>query len=158
MKTTNMGVSFRTAACLLVVLQISVEADAARVPTGTALAPVQEIVRGNGTEPATLDVQRAESNEAFNIINDLFEGLVSIDAGGQPRPALAASWETSDNVTWTFHLRSGLTWSDGSPLTARDVVFSWRIQKRRRLTLLLLIMPTSKMPSRLCKENWHLTN
>ncbi|AXF78149.1 ABC transporter substrate-binding protein [Erwinia tracheiphila] len=126
MKTTNMGVSFRTAACLLVVLQISVEADAARVPTGTALAPVQEIVRGNGTEPATLDVQRAESNEAFNIINDLFEGLVSIDAGGQPRPALAASWETSDNVTWTFHLRSGLTWSDGSPLTARDVVFSWR--------------------------------
>nr|WP_261642934.1 ABC transporter substrate-binding protein [Erwinia mallotivora] len=124
MKTMSAGAFYRTAASLLVAFGVG--ASAAQVPAGTQLAAAQEIIRGNGTEPATLDVQRAESNEAFNVINDLFEGLVSIGADGKPRPGLASSWETQDNITWTFHLRPGLTWSDGSPLTAQDVVFSWR--------------------------------
>lgn len=126
MKTMSLGAFYRTATSLLVALQVGLAANAAQVPAGTQLAPVQEIVRGNGAEPATLDVQRAESNEAFSIINDLFEGLVSIGPDGNPRAGLASSWDTHDNTTWTFHLRPGLTWSDGSPLTARDVVFSWQ--------------------------------
>ena len=107
-------------------LYTTAAAYAAVIPAGVTPAAVQEIVRGNGAEPATLDVQKAETNDAFNVINDLFEGLVRTGSDGKAMPALAASWETSDNRTWTFHLRPGLTWSDGTPLTARDVVFSWR--------------------------------
>jgi peptide/nickel transport system substrate-binding protein len=42
------------------------------------------------------------------------------------QPALAESWDTSeDGLTWTYHLRSGLTWSDGQPLTSADVVYTF---------------------------------
>ena len=56
----------------------------------------------------------------------LYETLTAIDAGLQTRPALASSWDFADGGrTVTFHLRPGLTFSDGSPLTAADVVRSW---------------------------------
>ena len=43
------------------------------------------------------------------------------------RPALAESWDvTPDQLTWTFHLRRGVNFHDGSPLTADDVVFTYR--------------------------------
>jgi len=56
----------------------------------------------------------------------LFEGLVAIDNATQDVvPALARSWEPSpDSLAWTFHLRRGLRWSDGTPLTADDVIFT----------------------------------
>ncbi len=56
----------------------------------------------------------------------LFESLTAIDAGLQTRPALAASWEFRDGgSTVVFHLRPDLAFSDGTPLTAADVVRSW---------------------------------
>jgi ABC-type transport system substrate-binding protein len=56
----------------------------------------------------------------------LFESLTAIDAQLQTRPALAASWEFRDGgATVVFHLRPDLTFSDGSPLRAEDVVRSW---------------------------------
>ncbi|CAM3718991.1 ABC transporter substrate-binding protein [Rouxiella silvae] len=100
--------------------------NAANVPAGVELAQKQEVVRNNGSEPATLDLQKAESSVESNILGDLFVGLVSIDDNGNARPELAESWETKDNKTWIFHLRPGLRWSDGSPITAQDVVYSWR--------------------------------
>ena len=60
------------------------------------------------------------------ISAQLFETLTAIDAGLQTRPALAASWEFRDGGrTVVFHLRPNLAFSDGSPLTAADVVRSW---------------------------------
>ena len=60
------------------------------------------------------------------ISAQLFESLTAIDATLQTRPALAASWELRDGgSTVVFHLRPDLTFSDGSPLTAEDVVRSW---------------------------------
>ncbi|PHM71183.1 ABC transporter substrate-binding protein [Xenorhabdus kozodoii] len=99
---------------------------AAVIPPGTQLAEKQEIVRNNGAEPASLDVDKVEGNIALNIINDFFDTLVGTDKQGQIIPKLAASWETKDNKTWVFHLRKGSKWSDGTPITAQDVVFSWR--------------------------------
>jgi len=104
----------------------SLPALAAQVPAGVELAAKQEIVRNNGSEPASLDAHKVSSDVEFNIISDLFTGLISIDDQGNPHPALAASWENKDNKVWTFHLRPDLKWSDGSPITAQDVVFSWR--------------------------------
>ena len=61
------------------------------------------------------------------VTSQLFESLTAIDATLQTRPALAESWEFRDGgATVVFHLRPGLTFSDGSPLTADDVVRSWR--------------------------------
>lgn len=99
---------------------------AAVIPPGTQLAEKQEIVRNNGAEPASLDVDKVEGNIALNIINDFFDTLVGMDEQGKIIPKLAASWETKDNKTWIFHLRKGIKWSDGTPITAHDVVFSWR--------------------------------
>jgi len=100
--------------------------NAATVPAGVVLAQKQEVVRNNGDEPATLDLHKAESDVETNILSDLFVGLVSIDDSGNPLPELAASWESKDNKTWIFHLRPDARWSDGTPITAQDVVFSWQ--------------------------------
>ena len=60
------------------------------------------------------------------ISAQLFEGLTAIDAQLQTRPALAESWEFRDGgATVVFHLRSGIRFSDGSPIRAEDVVRSW---------------------------------
>ena len=60
------------------------------------------------------------------ISAQLFEGLTAIDAQLQTRPALAASWDFRDGgSTVVFHLRSGVTFSDGTPITADDVLRSW---------------------------------
>ncbi|WP_061708643.1 ABC transporter substrate-binding protein [Pseudenterobacter timonensis] len=101
-------------------------AQAASVPQGTALAEKQELVRNNGSEPASLDPHKVESDVEFNIISDLFDGLVSVSPAGEIQPRLAEKWETKDNTVWTFHLRPGITWSDGTAITAQDVVWSWQ--------------------------------
>ncbi|WP_228860297.1 ABC transporter substrate-binding protein [Xenorhabdus sp. PB61.4] len=99
---------------------------AAVVPEGTKLAAKQEIVRNSLSEPASLDVHKVSSDVEFDIIHDFFEGLVYTDRQGNIEPRLAERWETSDNKTWVFHLRKGIKWSDGTPITAHDFVFSWR--------------------------------
>ncbi|MDR0217893.1 MAG: ABC transporter substrate-binding protein [Enterobacteriaceae bacterium] len=99
---------------------------AAVVPPGTPLAEKQEVSRSQGAEPASLDVHKVESDMEFNIIHDFFDGLVYTDRQGNIEPKLAESWETKDNKTWVFHLREGIKWSDGTPITAQDFVYSWR--------------------------------
>lgn len=98
--------------------------SAANVPEGTILADKQELVRNNGSEPASLDPHKVESDVEFNIISDMFDGLVAVKPDGTIEPRLAASWENKGN--WIFHLREGITWSDGTPITAQDVVWSWQ--------------------------------
>ncbi|OQV65300.1 hypothetical protein AK51_22390 [Serratia nematodiphila DZ0503SBS1] len=63
------------------------------MPAGVKLAAVQELVRANGYEPATLDPNLAESNVEFYIFNDLFEGLLRVGKDGEVIPALAQTWE-----------------------------------------------------------------
>ncbi len=90
-------------------LAMSGGALAAQVPPGTQLAEKQELVRNNGSEPASLDPHKVESDVEFNIISDLFEGLVNVSPAGAIQPRLAERWENKDNLLWTFHLRPGLT-------------------------------------------------
>ncbi len=96
--------------------------------------PVEEGIRtrtllvGNGAEPGSLDPHLAAILSDQIIVNTLFEGLTLLDERTtQPLPACAESWESSpDGVIWTFHLRAGLQWSNGDPLTADDFIQSWR--------------------------------
>ena len=104
----------------------SFTAVAADVPAGTKLAKVQELVRGNGTEVASLDPHKTEGVPESHVIRDLLEGLVNQDADGNVIPGVAESWETKDNKTFTFHLRKDAKWSNGDPVTADDFVYSFK--------------------------------
>lgn len=76
--------------------------------------------------PETIDPAQAGDSGSAAVIAQLFEGLTSIDGSLVPRPALAASWSFADgNRTVDFTLRDGLTFSDGTPITAADVLRSW---------------------------------
>ncbi|CAK2435914.1 oligopeptide ABC transporter periplasmic binding protein [Vibrio crassostreae] len=99
---------------------------AAEVPAGTELAKVQELVRGNGTEVATIDPHKSQGVPESHVIRDLLEGLVNQDGEGNTIPGVAESWETTDNKTFTFHLRKDAKWSNGDPVTAEDFVYSWQ--------------------------------
>ena len=81
----------------------------------------QVLRRSLGAEPATLDPQLAEDNASLAVIADLYEGLTRIAADGSVVPGAAEHWEQStDRLTYTFHLRSGLAWSNGDALTADE--------------------------------------
>lgn len=83
---------------------------------------------GNGAEPGSLDPQIASILSDQIIVNTLFEGLTLLDEKTtDPLPACAESWDSSpDGLTWTFHLRPDLQWSNGDALTADDFIQSWR--------------------------------
>ncbi|MBB1251795.1 ABC transporter substrate-binding protein [Streptomyces sp. OF3] len=67
------------------------------------------------------------SDDAFKLSRwSTAETLVTLDANGEPQPALAEKWRWSDARTWTFVIRSGVRFHDGTPLTAKDVVRSLR--------------------------------
>ncbi len=78
-------------------------------------------------EPDQLDPHKTSAYFSFQVLENVFDTLVEPDEDLRMRPALAESWQVSaDQRVWTFRLRPGLTFHDGSPLTADDVVFSYR--------------------------------
>lgn len=81
----------------------------------------------NGAEPEYIDPGLATGQPDDRIIRLLFEGLTRTDqATLRAKPGVAERWEiSSDQRTYTFSLRKNAVWSDGSPVTARDFVYSW---------------------------------
>jgi len=109
---------------------LSLAAAGALVVTWTACGPQRpaaDLVFVNGAEPETLDPAIITGQPEGRLANALFEGLLSFGPDGRPIPGVAQSWEISDDKkTYRFHLRPGTRWSDGTPLTARDFVESWK--------------------------------
>lgn len=69
--------------------------------------------------PGALDPANAADSSALLITRHLYEGLTRFEPGTtRVQPALAESWTTTEAITWTFRIRSGVTFSDGTPLTA----------------------------------------
>ncbi|HEX3988525.1 MAG TPA: peptide ABC transporter substrate-binding protein, partial [Verrucomicrobiae bacterium] len=89
--------------------------------------PKADLVIINGPDPETLDPALGISIEGLRVIAALFEGLTRYDPQtARPIPGLAKNWEVSpDGRVYTFHLRDNLWWSQGEPITADDVVYSW---------------------------------
>jgi peptide/nickel transport system substrate-binding protein len=78
-------------------------------------------------EPDQLDPQKTSAYFSFEVLENVFDTLVEPDENLEMRPALAESWDVSpDQLIWTFHLRKGVAFHDGSPFTADDVVYSYR--------------------------------
>ncbi|MCD9023177.1 peptide ABC transporter substrate-binding protein [Cohnella silvisoli] len=88
----------------------------------------QELVMNYRADPPALDVSIAESAASFTILGAISEGLYRLDKDMNPQPGLAAELPTisADGLTYTIKLRDGLVWSDGSPLTAKDFVYSYQ--------------------------------
>jgi oligopeptide transport system substrate-binding protein len=90
--------------------------------------PKADLVIVNGAEPETLDPHLNTGQPDGRIVDSLFEGVTRLDpVTALPVPGLAERWEVSpDGRQYTFFLRSNARWSTGEPITAEDVVYSWR--------------------------------
>jgi len=97
-------------------------------PTTAAKAPQsQQVYRWAVPNPdiATFDPAQSSDNLSIDAINMVFTGLVEINDKLAVTPELASSYDmSSDGLSYTFHLRSGLKFSDGTPLTSADVAYS----------------------------------
>ncbi len=78
------------------------------------------------TPVQSLDPQQATDGTSFEVIAGYTDGLMQMDADGQAVPAIAETYDLSDDgLTYTFHLRDA-KWSNGEPVTAADFVFAWQ--------------------------------
>ncbi len=99
------------------------------VVSAVSADPVQEVIFALANEPDGIDPGVTNNSFASPILNNVFEGLVAYSAenGGALSPAEAESWTVSDDGTvYTFTLRDGLKWSDGSDHTAQDYVYAMK--------------------------------
>ncbi len=91
-----------------------------------AAATADTLRRGAVAEPNSLDPQIV-SGASSTIMRDLFTGLTSYDPAGRLIPGAAEAWDISaDGLTYHFRLRENLKWSDGSPIAAKDFVYTLR--------------------------------
>jgi len=93
----------------------------------TASTTEEALVAGLVAEPASLDFTTDTANAAVPqvLLVNIYEGLVKLGQDGEIEPALASSWDVSDdNLTYTFDLVEGAMFSNGAEMTADDVVFS----------------------------------
>ena len=99
------------------------------VVAGTLLMPAaaaaQEIKIGLSAEPSSMDphYHNLTPNNAF--LSHVYERLIEMDERQRLIPGLAESWKVVDETIWEFKLRKGVTWHDGTPFTADDVVFTF---------------------------------
>ncbi|QNQ84197.1 peptide ABC transporter substrate-binding protein [Lactobacillus sp. PV037] len=86
----------------------------------------QEITWMDAAEIPTMDISKATDNTSFNQLNNVMEGLYRLGKDEKIENALATKTQVSQNgKKWVFTLRKS-KWSDGTPLTAKDFVYSWR--------------------------------
>jgi oligopeptide transport system substrate-binding protein len=94
---------------------------------GAKQAEKQEITINWGAEPPSLDPGLATDTTSSNILLNIMDPLVKLDANLKPTSNLAESWkESRDGRTVTFTLRSDGRWTNGDPVTARDFEYSWK--------------------------------
>ena len=97
-------------------------------PAAAALAPpAKQVLRYPDFEPLHFDPATMESRPEILAGMALFDPLITFDDAGRVVPLAAKSWEVSkDELTYTFHLRPGMQWSDGHPVTAADYEYAWK--------------------------------
>lgn len=95
--------------------------------SSSAAGTAKQLVAEIGPNPETIDPALNSAVDGGNMILFAFDCLLNVDKDNKIIPGAAESYDVSDDgLTWTFHLRDGLKWSDGSALTAKDFVYSWK--------------------------------
>ncbi|MGQ9631743.1 MAG: ABC transporter substrate-binding protein [bacterium] len=88
-----------------------------------SVASAQRLEMAAAAQPDVLDPQKTSATSAFQAMRPLYDGLVEVNPKGEIVPALASSWEVSEGGTvWTFRLRSGVEFHDGTGFGPEDVV------------------------------------
>ena len=86
------------------------------------------LVNAMAGEPSNLIAMVAGDSASSAIAGNIFNSLIKYDENLNYAPDLAESWKISNNQkTITFKLKKNLKWSDGSPLTSEDVLFTWKL-------------------------------
>ncbi len=104
----------------------------ALLSTTAFAAPRTDLVIGIQLEPTNLDPTTGGAAAAIRSVTDLniYNGLTKIDKDGAVQPDLATNWDISaDGLTYTFHLKTGVKFNDGTPFTAADV--KWTLDRDR---------------------------
>lgn len=100
-------------------------------PPVVTAADARSITWARAGDTQTLDPHAVDGGFAMSLNQQIYEPLLIRDAQGKTAPALAESWGlSSDPLVWEFRLRRGVTFHDGSPFTAEDVVFSIKRAKQ----------------------------
>jgi oligopeptide transport system substrate-binding protein len=88
----------------------------------------EQVLRLAITEPTTLDPGVSYGDDELAIFFNIYDGLAGIDqATGEVVPRVAESWDINEDASvYTFKIREGVTWSDGTPINANDFVYSWQ--------------------------------
>lgn len=93
--------------------------------SGEVQASAQELTFVLHNEPDGIDPNVTSNSFASPFLSNCFEGLVTYNENSELVPGLAEKWDISeDGKIYTFHLRKDLKWSDGSPLTSKDFLYS----------------------------------
>ncbi|ADI15797.1 glutathione ABC transporter substrate-binding protein [Truepera radiovictrix] len=90
-----------------------------------ALAQAQTITVGQGADAVTLDPHGTNDQPSARVMRQIYDTLIIQQEDLELVPGLAESWEQLDDTTWEFTLREGVTFHNGEPLTADDVVFTF---------------------------------
>jgi peptide/nickel transport system substrate-binding protein len=117
--TAVVNVNVRNSAALLLVILAALLASCARRPAPDELVMILE------SSPASLDPRIGTDAPSERIYELVFDSLLRRDDHFQLQPSLAERWETPDPLTCIFHLRYGVRFHDGRPLTARDVKWTF---------------------------------
>ena len=102
-------------------------ASAGNAGSASGSATASNVTVQIGPNPESIDPALNSTIDGGNLLITAFEGLLIVDENNQVQPGQAESWEVSeDGLTWTFHLREGLKWSDGTDLDAADFVYTYK--------------------------------
>src|SRR5216683_2203316 len=110
-------------------------AASALTPAAAQTPVVLKMARN--AEPGIFVPWLIDDNTALFLLANVYDGLLRVTKdGASVEPALATSWDTSaDGLTWTFHLRPGVQFSDGTPLTSNDVKVSLDLARAGKRTV-----------------------
>lgn len=125
MRSPAVCTAVRVLSALLSVMMLAACSTGQRVDLGDGASG--NLIAAIAGEPDQLDPHKTTAYFSFEVLENIYDTLVEPDENLEMQPALAQSWEVSpDQLTWTFRLRPDVTFHDGSPFTADDVVFSYR--------------------------------
>ncbi len=113
--------------CLAVCLAACAPKEGGKTPNGGETAQPSNITVQIGPNPETLDPALNSAVDGGNMLITLFETLLIIDENNKVQPGQAESYTVSgDGIEWTFTMRDGLKWSDGSELNAKDFEYTFK--------------------------------
>lgn len=106
-----------------------------RYPGVLAIAMDQDVL--------TLDPHAHDDSVTHSVLANVFEPLVTFDREMRIVPALADGWSNPTDLKWVFHLREGVRFHDGRPVSARDV--KWSLERARRMKLAPYLLSVSRI-------------